>query len=88
MRSFREPHLIGADPLAIERHFQAMTGVIHPFRPNYAFISGIDIALWDVAGKILDLPIYKLMGGPSAGRRADVFARRYPKGHDQLGSMP
>jgi galactonate dehydratase len=57
-------HLIGADPLAIERHFLAMTGVIHPFRPNIPFISGIDIALWDVAGKILELPIYKLMGGP------------------------
>ena len=57
-------NLIGADPLAIERHFQAMTGTIHPYRPNYPFISGIDIALWDVAGKILDLPIYKLMGGP------------------------
>jgi galactonate dehydratase len=56
--------LIGADPLSIERHFQAMTGVIHPYAPNYPFISGIDIALWDVAGKILDLPIYKLMGGP------------------------
>lgn len=56
--------LIGADPLAIERHFQAMTGVIHPFRPRIPFISGIDIALWDVAGKILELPIYKLMGGP------------------------
>ena len=56
--------LIGADPLAIERHFQAMTGVIHPFRPTIPFISGIDIALWDLAGKILDLPIYKLMGGP------------------------
>ena len=57
-------HLIGADPLAIERHFQTMTGVIHPYRPSIPFISGIDIALWDVAGKILDLPIYKLMGGP------------------------
>jgi galactonate dehydratase len=56
--------LIGADPLAIERHFQAMTGAIHPYRPIYPFISGIDIALWDVAGKILDLPVYKLMGGP------------------------
>src|SRR5271157_5716532 len=57
-------NLIGADPLAIERHFQAMTGTIHPYRPNYPFISGIDIALWDVAGKLLDLPIYRLMGGP------------------------
>ena len=41
-----------------------MTGTIHPYRPNYPFISGIDIALWDVAGKLLDLPIYRLMGGP------------------------
>jgi len=56
--------LVGADPLEIERHFQAMTGAIHPFLPMIPLISGIDIALWDVAGKILDLPIYKLLGGP------------------------
>jgi len=56
--------LTGADPLAIERHFQAMTGVIHPFVASIPLISGIDIALWDLAGKILDLPVYRLMGGP------------------------
>ena len=49
-------HLVGADPLAIERHFQAMTGTIHPFRPLIPLISGIDIALWDLAGKALGLP--------------------------------
>ena len=41
-----------------------MTGLQHGYWPNVALISGIDIALWDLAGKILDLPIYKLMGGP------------------------
>ena len=61
---FPRLHLIGADPLSIERHFQTMTGIIHPYAPSYPFISGIDIALWDVAGKILELPVYKLMGGP------------------------
>jgi L-alanine-DL-glutamate epimerase-like enolase superfamily enzyme len=56
--------LVGADPLSIERHFQTMTGAIHPFLPSIPLISGIDIALWDLAGKILDVPVYKLMGGP------------------------
>jgi galactonate dehydratase len=56
--------LVGADPLSIERHFQSMTGMIHPFLPPIPLISGIDIALWDLAGKILDVPVYKLMGGP------------------------
>jgi galactonate dehydratase len=56
--------LVGADPLAIERHFQAMIGAIHSYRAIVPLISGIDIALWDTAGKILDLPVYKLLGGP------------------------
>ncbi|MBZ5582625.1 MAG: mandelate racemase/muconate lactonizing enzyme family protein [Acidobacteriia bacterium] len=56
--------LVGQDPLSIERHFQNMTGAIHPFLPCVPLISGLDIALWDLAGKILDIPVYKLMGGP------------------------
>ena len=56
--------LVGGDALAIERHFLSMTGAIHPFVPSIPLISGIDIALWDIAGKVLGLPIYRLMGGP------------------------
>ena len=56
--------LVGGDALAIERHFASMTGAIHPFGPSIPLISGIDIALWDIAGKVLGLPIYRLMGGP------------------------
>ena len=56
--------LVGGDPLSIERHFQTMTGAIHPFLPSIPLISGLDIALWDLAGKILNVPVYKLMGGP------------------------
>lgn len=56
--------LIGGDPLSIERHFYRMSSMQHPLMAPMGTISGIDIALWDLAGKILDQPIYKLLGGP------------------------
>jgi galactonate dehydratase len=56
--------LMGADPLAIERHFYRMTAMQHPFMAFIGTISGIDIALWDLAGKITGQPVYKLLGGP------------------------
>src|SRR5580698_10036335 len=59
-----KPVLIGQDPLAIEKHFYAMTGVQHPYKAHIPTIGGVDIALWDLAGKILGLPVYRLLGGP------------------------
>jgi L-alanine-DL-glutamate epimerase-like enolase superfamily enzyme len=59
-----KPVLIGEDPLAIEKHFYAMTGSVHPFTAVVPIIGGVDIALWDLAGKILGLPVYRLLGGP------------------------
>ncbi len=56
--------LIGEDSLSIERHFYRMSSMQHPLMAPMSTISGIDIALWDLAGKILDQPIYKLLGGP------------------------
>jgi galactonate dehydratase len=56
--------LIGQDPLSIERHFQNMTSLMHPYMAHIPSISGIDIALWDLAGKITGQPIHYLLGGP------------------------
>jgi L-alanine-DL-glutamate epimerase-like enolase superfamily enzyme len=56
--------LIGGDPLAIGRHFFRLSAPQNPLRISMGVISGIDIALWDLAGKILDQPIYNLLGGP------------------------
>jgi galactonate dehydratase len=60
-----EKHLIGKDPLETEVHwtnlyqdFQARGG-----RIASTAISGIDIALWDLKGRILDQPVWKLLGG-------------------------
>ena len=61
----RLPHLglIGKDPLAIDVHFHNMF-YAYPQRGRTVRIwSGIDIALWDLAGKLLGQPISKLLGG-------------------------
>ncbi|MDX1984464.1 MAG: mandelate racemase/muconate lactonizing enzyme family protein [Bryobacteraceae bacterium] len=59
-----KPLLIGQDPLAIEFHFHRLTGMIHPHLPHIPSVGAIDIALWDLAGKILNRPVYQLLGGP------------------------
>ncbi len=58
------PQLVGQDPLAIERHFYMMSATQYSFMAHIPTVSGIDIALWDLAGKITGLPLYRLLGGP------------------------
>ena len=59
-----EKLLAGQDPLAIERHFEKMTAQVHPYQASIPGVSGVDMALWDLAGKITGLPVYSLLGGP------------------------
>jgi len=60
---YMERLLIGEDPLEIQKLYDRMTNLMHPYRAHIPTISGIDIALWDLAGKILDRPISKLLSG-------------------------
>jgi L-alanine-DL-glutamate epimerase-like enolase superfamily enzyme len=59
-----QPLLIGKDPLTIEVHFHQMTTLMHTYMAHIPTISGIDMALWDLAGKILDRRVCELLGGP------------------------
>lgn len=59
-----KPLLVGKDPLTIEVHFQNLTSLMHTYMAHVPTISGIDIALWDLAGKITGLPVSNLLGGP------------------------
>src|SRR6266568_453905 len=59
-----KPLLAGKDPLLIEVHFHQMTTLMHTYLAHIPTISGIDMALWDLAGKILGQPVCALLGGP------------------------
>ena len=61
----RLPHLglIGKDPLAIQVHFHNMFYAYEQRGKAMRILSGIDMALWDLAGKILNQPVSKLLGG-------------------------
>src|SRR5579864_5677741 len=59
-----KPMLVGKDPLTIEVHFHNLTTLMHTYMAHIPTISGIDMALWDLAGKITGLPVCTLLGGP------------------------
>jgi len=65
INDFRD-FLIGADPMQVEHIWQSM--YVHSFyRAGPVIgsaISGIDQAVWDLRGKALGMPVYKLLGGP------------------------
>jgi L-alanine-DL-glutamate epimerase-like enolase superfamily enzyme len=62
------PLLLGQDPLAIEMLWERMYGSMrlrgHVAGYQLEAIAGVDIALWDLAGKLVGLPAYRLLGGP------------------------
>ena len=58
--------LVGEDPWQIEKHWQTLYHYQHSLRGGaiqMSAISGIEIALWDIKGQSLGVPIYELLGG-------------------------
>lgn len=81
MHAWRErykPVLMGKDPLAIEALHMRMATQIHPYMANIPALSGVDMALWDLAGKITGRPVYSLLGGPFR-ERVPVFVNSAPR---------
>jgi len=60
-------HLIGQDPFASERLWDILSRQDRHARRGYMMmaISAVDICLWDIRGKALGLPVYRLLGGPT-----------------------
>lgn len=79
VRSY-EHALIGADPRRIVHLWQSLfRGAFWRGGPTLcAAISGIEIALWDILGKSLGVPVYQLLGGATRDR-----IRVYTRPHGQ-----
>jgi L-alanine-DL-glutamate epimerase-like enolase superfamily enzyme len=63
------PLVIGRDATQLEKLMLDMQKKLHIFGRSGAFIYGlsaIDIALWDIAGKVANQPVYQLLGGSDA----------------------
>lgn len=63
LEKFKE-YLIGKDPFPIEHHWNYLYRSMY-FRGSILMsaLSAIDIALWDIKGKALGVPVYELLGG-------------------------
>ena len=59
-------HVIGESPFDIERIWKKLFGALIPMGfggVQVSAIAGIEIACWDIVGKVAGLPIYDLIGG-------------------------
>ncbi|KAI1308587.1 enolase C-terminal domain-like protein [Xylaria venustula] len=81
-------YLVGKRAFDIEHHWNVM------YRFSYfqglainAAISAIDIALWDIKGKALGVPIYELLGGACRTKAriyGHIYEKTIEKGNDQV----
>lgn len=76
------PYLIGKDPFRIEDLNQNFYRSVY-FRGSVIMsaISAIDIALWDIKGKALGVPVYELLGGKTR-EKIRVYASVMTKEND------
>jgi len=75
---FYKEHIVGEDPTDVERVMLKIRRM-GAFKPWGSAVSGIEIALWDIAGKVVGVPVYKLLGGKVRDRVRTYNGRiRFP----------
>jgi L-alanine-DL-glutamate epimerase-like enolase superfamily enzyme len=72
--------LIGLDPFRIDQHWQRMMrGYFYPAgREKLHSLGALDVALWDLKAKALDVPIWQLLGGRSR-EHIECYSTVFPR---------
>ncbi|MGO8800151.1 MAG: mandelate racemase/muconate lactonizing enzyme family protein [Roseiarcus sp.] len=76
-----ERHVLGADPFQIELIWRNVYGRGYSMRPDISLmgvLSGIEMALWDIVGKLLGKPVHALLGG-RVHERLRTYTYLYPR---------
>jgi L-alanine-DL-glutamate epimerase-like enolase superfamily enzyme len=75
---FYKDYILGEDPTDVARVMLKIRR-LGAFKPWGSAVSAIEIALWDIAGQVAGVPVYKLLGGKIRDRvRAYNGAVRFP----------
>ncbi|HUG07589.1 MAG TPA: mandelate racemase/muconate lactonizing enzyme family protein [Acidimicrobiia bacterium] len=84
LRDVADRHLVGHDPFDIERFWRSAYGRGFNLRPDVtlmAMVSSLEIACWDIIGKTLGEPVYRLLGG-QVHERLRSYTYLYPEEGD------
>jgi L-alanine-DL-glutamate epimerase-like enolase superfamily enzyme len=66
VRNLAEDYVLGTDPMKTEALWDTLHATFWALGGGpvvFGGISAIDTALWDIKGKVLDVPVYQLLGG-------------------------
>jgi len=84
-RDVVERYVLGQDPFDTEKIFRSVYGGGFIHRPDISMmgiLSAIDMACWDIKGKELNKPVYKLIGG-QVHEKLRSYTYIYPKPGDK-----